>query len=169
MMIKPVKSPFIFDGAMGTYYASVAPNPLSNCELANLFDRNTVIKIHREYIEAGCQAIKTNTFGANRASLGCNAETLATVIQQGYDLAMEAAEGTGIQVFADIGPLPAEDDADRWEEYREIVDLFLERGAANFLFETFSSEEYLAPSPVISKRGIRKPTSWFPSRYHPKG
>ena len=44
MMIKPVKSPFIFDGAMGTYYASVAPNPLSNCELANLFDRNTVIK-----------------------------------------------------------------------------------------------------------------------------
>ena len=145
MMIKPVKSPFIFDGAMGTYYASVAHNPLSNCELANLFDRNTVIKIHREYIEAGCQAIKTNTFGANRASLGCNAETLATVIQQGYDLAMEAAEGTGIQVFADIGPLPAEDDADRWEEYREIVDLFLERGAANFLFETFSSEEYLPP------------------------
>lgn len=143
-MIKPVKTPFIFDGAMGTYYASVASAPLSSCELANLFDRDTVIRIHREYIQAGCQAIKTNTFGANRTSLGCDAGTLEAIIRQGYGLALEAAAGTDVQVFADIGPLPAEDDADHWEEYREIVDLFLEQGAANFLFETFSSEEYLA-------------------------
>ena len=145
MMIKPVKAPFIFDGAMGTYYASVAPSPLNNCEWANRFDPDTVKKIHREYIEAGCQAIKTNTFGANRTSLGCDAETLAAIIRTGYHLALEATAGTEVQVFADFGPLPAEDDGDHWEEYREIVDLFLEQGAANFLFETFSSEEYLDP------------------------
>ncbi|MDD4775780.1 MAG: bifunctional homocysteine S-methyltransferase/methylenetetrahydrofolate reductase, partial [Syntrophomonas sp.] len=40
-------------------------------------------------------------------------------------------------------PLPGEDDGERWEDYRQIVDLFLARGASNFLFETFSSEEYL--------------------------
>lgn len=143
MMIKPIKIPFIFDGAMGTYYASVSPNPLNSCELANLYDRDTIINIHREYIGAGCQAIKTNTFGANRSSLGCDADTLAAIIAQGYELAREAAEGTEVQVFADIGPLPLGDDTDHWEDYQEIVDLFLSRGASNFLFETFSSEEYL--------------------------
>lgn len=152
MMIKLTKTPFIFDGAMGTYYASIAPDPLSTCELANLYDRETVINIHRQYINAGCQAIKTNTFGANRLSLGCDDETLRRIIEQGFDLAMEAAQGTEVQVFADIGPLPNEDDRDLWDDYCQVVDIFLAKGAVNFLFETFSSEEYLARLSQYIKR-----------------
>lgn len=144
MMIKPARMPFIFDGAMGTYYASVASKTLGSCELANLYDQETIISIHRQYISAGCQAIKTNTFGANRINLDCDARTLEAIIQQGYDLALAAAAGSAVQVFADIGPLPLDDDANHFEEYRAIVDLFLAKGAVNFLFETFSSEEYLA-------------------------
>jgi len=77
-------SPLIFDGAMGTYYASVCENPLSKCELANIYDRNTILNIHKEYIDAGCMAIKTNTFGANKISLESNFDTVKDVIVKGY-------------------------------------------------------------------------------------
>ncbi|MDD3364922.1 MAG: bifunctional homocysteine S-methyltransferase/methylenetetrahydrofolate reductase [Syntrophomonas sp.] len=142
-MRKLIKRPFIFDGAMGTYYTSIAKNPLSHCELANLYDRNTILNIHREYINAGCQAIKTNTFGANQISLACDFVYVKEVIQQGYDLAMEATNGTEVQVFADIGPIPVDDMTDLWDGYRKIVDVFLASGASNFIFETFSSDEHL--------------------------
>ena len=140
--------PLIFDGAMGTYYASVCENPLSKCELANIYDRNTILNIHKEYINAGCKAIKTNTFGANKVSLESDFETVKEVIVKGYEIAMEASRGTDVLVFADIGPIPFLEMLDLWEAYKEIVDLYLEIGATHFIFETFSSDEYL---PEISK------------------
>ncbi|PKM77944.1 MAG: bifunctional homocysteine S-methyltransferase/methylenetetrahydrofolate reductase [Firmicutes bacterium HGW-Firmicutes-15] len=136
--------PFIFDGAMGTYYASICENPLSPCELANLYDRNTILNIHREYINAGCQAIKTNTFAANCISLESGIDTVKEVIQQAYNIAVEATAGTEVLIFADIGPIPVDDDtADLWSGYREIVDVFLTLGATNFIFETFSNDDHL--------------------------
>ncbi|MBX4263962.1 bifunctional homocysteine S-methyltransferase/methylenetetrahydrofolate reductase [Clostridium estertheticum] len=140
--------PLIFDGAMGTYYASIKENPLSKCELANIYDRNTILNIHKEYIEAGCKAIKTNTFGANRISLESDFNRVKDVIVKGYEIAREATKGTDVLVFADIGPIPFLETLDLWEAYKEIVDLFLELGATHFIFETFSSDEYL---PEISK------------------
>lgn len=143
-MTDPKIKPLVFDGAMGTYYASIADNPFSHCEMANLYDPNTILKIHRQYIAAGCQAIKTNTFGANPVSLDCDFDVVAEVIKQGYRLAQEACQGTDVIVFADIGPIPEEDETDLGNQYRKIADLFLALGASNFLFETFSSDEYLA-------------------------
>ncbi len=147
-----IQKPFIFDGAMGTYYASIADSPLSHCELANLYDRNTILNIHREYINAGCQAIKTNTFAANRVSLAASFDTVKEVIQQAYSIAVEAATGTEVQVFADIGPIPDDDSADLGEEYRKIADVFLAAGASNFIFETFSSDEHLVELSQYIKR-----------------
>ncbi|MDD4803532.1 MAG: bifunctional homocysteine S-methyltransferase/methylenetetrahydrofolate reductase [Syntrophomonas sp.] len=135
--------PFVFDGAMGTYYASICQNPLSQCELANLYDPETILNIHREYIEAGCQAIKTNTFAANHISLECRPDTVKEIIKAGYKIARQAAAGHNVLVFADIGPIPFDDDTDLWSAYCEIADVFLESGAVNFIFETFSSDEYL--------------------------
>lgn len=128
---------------MGTYYASISHNPLARCELANIYDRNTIVNIHKQYIDAGCNAIRTNTFGANRISLESGYDTLKEVIVKGYEIAMEAVKGTDVLVFADIGPIPSSETEDLWEAYEEIVDLFLELGAKYFIFETFSSDEYL--------------------------
>jgi homocysteine S-methyltransferase len=136
--------PLIFDGAMGTYYASVCENPLSKCEFANIYDRNTIFNIHKAYIKAGCQAIRTNTFGANKISLESDFDTVKEVIIKGYEIALEATKDTGVLVFADIGPITFLETDDLWDAYKEIVDLFLELGAKYFLFETFSSDEYLA-------------------------
>ncbi|HCF49080.1 MAG TPA: bifunctional homocysteine S-methyltransferase/methylenetetrahydrofolate reductase, partial [Syntrophomonas sp.] len=142
-MRQSIEQPYIFDGAMGTYYASRAVNPVSPCELANLYDPATIVSIHREYISAGCQAIKTNTFGANRISLNRDFETVREVICRGYRLAEEAVRGTQVQVFADIGPIPGDDTADIGEQYQEIVNVFLDLGASHFIFETFSSADDL--------------------------
>lgn len=122
--------PLLFDGAMGTFYAAQSREPNRACELANLSDPGLVEEIHRAYRAAGCDALKTNTFGANRANLGDDCEA---VIRAGWQLAVRAAQGA--YVFADIGPVDAENPA---EEYRELCALFLNLGAEHFLFETQS-------------------------------
>lgn len=130
---------FLFDGAMGTYYQ---PDAERKCELANLEDKNAVLAIHRAYIKAGCNAIKTNTFGANTIALKEDFDTVKQVIEQGCLLAKEAIGEQDIFLFADIGPISSSD-VSALEEYQKIIDVFLENGVENFLFETFSSTENL--------------------------
>lgn len=55
----------LFDGAFGTYYAQRYAEDQKPCEMANLNHPKRVAAIHQEYIEAGADAIKTNTFSAN--------------------------------------------------------------------------------------------------------
>lgn len=144
----------LFDGAMGSYYAQLYGYEPQLCELANLQYPHRVESIHRAYISAGCNAIKTNTFGANSKTLECDGKTLSAVLEAGFHLAMTAAEGTETAVFADIGPIPHLENADEAEEYRYIIDCFLGMGAENFLFETFSATEAprLAAAYIKSKK-----------------
>ena len=82
----------LFDGGMGTYYAQCTHSSGSGCELANLNQPELIEKIHREYIEAGAMAIKTNTFGANRISMTGDEELVKKVIAAGWKLAHQAVE-----------------------------------------------------------------------------
>lgn len=59
----------ICDGAMGTLLYSLSIPLGSPVEYANLSQPDLVESIHREYIAAGAEIIKTNTFGANRLKL----------------------------------------------------------------------------------------------------
>jgi homocysteine S-methyltransferase len=132
-----------FDGAFGTYYNQLT-GITDSCEWANINDPDTVKNIHRQYLNAGATAIKTNTYGAN--SLLCEDDAnLTDLIAKGYALAKEAAKGTDALVFADIGGinLPAEEAA---AEYIKLSRLFLDLGATHFLFETLSELEPLLPA-----------------------
>lgn len=133
----------IFDGAMGTYYRNIAKNPLPECEMANLFDRDTVLKIHQEYVAAGANAIKTNTFGANSISLSAMPDIIEKIIIAACELAFQVAKENNVKVFADIGPIEGEDSESIILEYKSIIDIFLGQGIENFLFETFSTPDYL--------------------------
>ena len=62
----------LYDGAFSTYYAELNGKCLVP-EMANIKDRETVLRIHREYVDAGAVLIRTNTFEANTGSLGCKA------------------------------------------------------------------------------------------------
>lgn len=124
---------------MGTYFNELR-KVSDKCELANLTNPQIIKDIHSAYINAGCNAIKTNTFSANTISLECDTEKVKDIIKAGWEIAVESANGNF--VFADIGPVPYADGTDLEAEYRMIVDSFLELGAENFIFETFSSAKY---------------------------
>lgn len=127
----------LFDGAMGTYFAASHRRSAGTCEEANLQAPEQVTAIHREYLAAGCRAIKTNTFALSSAALG--KARCRNLLEAGFRLAREAA-GDAAFVFADIGPVLPMEGTDAAAEYRFLADCFLELGAEHFLFETLSRD-----------------------------
>lgn len=140
--IQNIKFPLVFDGAMGTYYPDKSRRVMPECEMANLFDSEVIYEIHKEYVDAGAMAIKTNTFQANTVSLGTDFSVVKNVIEAGLSLAKKAVKNTETLVFADIGPIPGHDE-NSIDEHKEIIDIFLENGINDFLFETFSEIDKL--------------------------
>ena len=146
------KKPLIFDGGMGTYYAHKTHTRGKGVELANIETPRVVEDIHTEYLRAGAQAIKTNTFAANRIVYQGDTATVERIIRTGWELAARAAEPFGAYVFADIGPVSGLPPADIIEEYRFLSDIFLAMGARHFIFETNSSIEGLAETAAHIKQ-----------------
>lgn len=134
--------PILFDGALGTYYPEVSQRPLPQCEMGNIFDKDTILKIHKEYIEAGANAIKTNTFQANTRALSSDYEVVRKVLESGIKIARDAVGDNHVMIFANIGQM-APKEVTSLDDYKKIVDVFLENGITDFLFETYSSIDYL--------------------------
>ncbi len=138
----------IIDGAMGTYYSSLENNKNAVSEYASLTAPDKILKIHRNYMEAGAGLIRTNTFAANRQVLNLTPEKQAQLITASYRLAKQAVEETGREVYiaCDIGPIPEmgeRTEEDILEEYQFICDTFLEEKPEIILFETFSDLNYI--------------------------
>lgn len=137
----------IFDGAMGTYYADISKDDISHCELCNLTNDKLIKRIHRDYIDAGASIIRTNTFAANTKALELPKEKIKEIITAGVNIAKDVTKDNNVYVAADIGPIREEnlenEDKMILEEYKYIVDCFLEQGINIFVFETFSNTNYL--------------------------
>lgn len=163
----------LFDGAMGTYFSQINKKIGAGCELASLSQPELIKQIHKEYIEAGCKAIKTNTFNANRNAYP-DEELVRKVIKASISIAKSAIGSQEIFLFGDIGPV---DPLHAYEEYKFVVDVFLEEGIENFLFETQYStkslmeiasyikeknpEAYIITSFAISPEGFTKDGLFF--------
>ena len=132
-----VQRPLLFDGGMGTYYKA---KPGQECEQANLTDPDGILAVHRAYLAAGADAIKTNTFSLPRLAAAQQPgwEQLADA---GWQLAAKAAGETGAAVFADLGPAPDTENLPAEQVYLSVAKRFALLGARNFLFETLSTEE----------------------------
>ena len=128
--------PLLFDGAMGTYYKAA---PGVECEQANLTDPAGVLAVHREYLAAGADAVKTNTFSLPRLA-AAHTPGWEQLAQAGWQLAVQAAEETGAAVFADLGPAPDTEAVPAGQIYTAVAKQFAALGARNFLFETLSSD-----------------------------
>ena len=128
--------PLLFDGAMGTYYKAA---PGVECEQANLSDPAGVLAVHREYLAAGADAIKTNTFSLPRLA-AARAPGWEQLAQAGWQLAVQAAGETGAFVFADLGPAPDTEALSAGQVYTAVAKRFIALGAKCFLFETLSSD-----------------------------
>lgn len=98
----------IFDGAFGTMLQARGLAAGELPETWNVTHPDVVTGIHREYLDAGCEVITTNTFGANSLKYnGKNgAYTLFEVVNSAVSCARAAAENrNNIFIALDIGPL----------------------------------------------------------------
>lgn len=137
------KEKILFDGAFGTYYASLFDTK-ELPELANELYPERVLQVHKEYMEAGAQIIRSNTFASNTATLSQGWQRVEDNLRKGFRLAKEAADTTEVLVAADIGPIPYDTLEEKnyvSEEYKKISKVFLEEGAKIIVFETMSDLE----------------------------
>ena len=118
------RKPLLFDGGMGTYYKTA---PGADCEMANLTDPEGVKKVHAEYLAAGAQAIKTNTFGLPRMA-AAQMPGWEELAEAGWKLACDAAAEKDAAVFADLGPAPDTEAAPASSAYGLVAQQFLCHG-----------------------------------------
>ena len=131
----------ITDGAMGTWYDRLTGYKGNLAERANLGNPQQIRDIHRAYIEAGAQLIRTNTFAVN--SMFFSADEIEEVLKAAWENASQAVSDSGKDVWiaADMGPIDADEtksDGDVEQEYIQLSDYFLRLGAKVFVFETLS-------------------------------
>ncbi|WP_313129382.1 bifunctional homocysteine S-methyltransferase/methylenetetrahydrofolate reductase [Anaerocolumna sp.] len=142
-----LKHKLIMDGAMGTYYSRLVNNDNEISEYANLYTSDTIINIHKNYIEAGAKLIRTNSFAANREALSITSAEQEKLIKASYEIAKKAVMESGKEVYiaCDIGPISesAKTEEEILEEYEFICDIFIKEKPEVILFETFSSFKYI--------------------------
>ena len=136
----------ITDGAMGTWYDRLTGYKGNLAERANLENPQQIRDIHRAYIEAGAQLIRTNTFAVN--SMFFSADEIEEVLKAAWENASQAVSDSGKDVWiaADLGPIDADEtksDGDVEQEYIQLSDYFLRLGAKVFVFETLSDFRYV--------------------------
>lgn len=139
----------ITDGAMGTWYDRLTGYKGNLAERANLENPQQIRDIHRAYIEAGAQLIRTNTFAVN--SMFFSADEIEEVLKAAWENASQAVSDSGKDVWiaADMGPIDADEtksDGDVEQEYIQLSDYFLRLGAKVFVFETLSDFRYVKRS-----------------------
>ena len=97
----------ITDGAFGTYYAGLY-DTRELPEKSNIDNKDRVIRVHKEYIDAGAKLIRTNTFASNTINLDTDIDGVRSNIRAAVANAKEAVAQSGREVYiaADIGPIP---------------------------------------------------------------
>lgn len=165
--LEMIKSHYLLaDGAMGTYYAQVYPTEENISEYANIMHPERVERIHAEYIAAGAQLLRTNSFASHAEGLTglplhravdrqATLQTIYDNVFQSYRIAQKAVlqADKKIGIAGSIGPIPtkgATSDDEILTQFETMLDALLDAGAEIILFETFANFEYILPAIRIS-------------------
>lgn len=96
-----------FDGAMGTMLQQQGLASGELPEIWNVTKKEVILDIHRQYLDAGCDIIKANTFGANPFKVKGTDYTCEELTTQGVAVAKQAVAESGRKAYIalDIGSL----------------------------------------------------------------
>ncbi|MBE6861038.1 MAG: homocysteine methyltransferase [Ruminococcus sp.] len=94
----------ILDGGLGTMIQASGVEVGHIPEILNITHPDTIIDIHRQYVESGSDIFCTNTFGANSYKLKDSGYTVDEIIRAGVANAKKAADGKAL-VALDLGPI----------------------------------------------------------------
>ena len=128
------KGPILLDAAMGTRLIVRGLDLASDDPCLWVLDRPAeVLQVHRLDIQAGADALLTDTFGANRAWLNRfgRGDQVRAINRQAVELARHAA-GAGRFLIGSIGPTAS----DRPPDLLEQAEILLESGVDALLLET---------------------------------
>lgn len=95
----------IFDGAIGTMVQSKGLKLGELPEVLNITSPETLIEIHKKYINAGANIISANTFGANELKLKNSEYSVEEIIHSGILNAKKAIGENDVYIALDLGPI----------------------------------------------------------------
>ncbi|MBT3602209.1 MAG: hypothetical protein HN521_04005 [Candidatus Latescibacteria bacterium] len=164
-------TPMIYDGGFGSQLFARGVN-LTNSALANGSHPDAVVSVHRAYIDAGADAIGTNTFVVSPLHLqmaGGDANDAERLAKLGAQQARQAVEESGKRVYVSgsIGPSPGAleadagdtvfgiPDVDAIEAHKRVIGALAEGGVDFFVVETqFSAKEAAMVINLIRETGL---------------
>lgn len=156
----------VCDGAMGTMLMSKGM-PKGACpDYWGIKNKKILASIHKAYIDAGCDMIITNTFGANAIKLKKFKlqKKAKDINKKATEIAWEAAGGSRVYVLGDVGPTgeylkPVGD-----VEPEEMLHVFTEQvkalqgaGVDAIILETMSDLEELKTAIMAAKENTKLP------------
>ena len=138
----------LMDGAMGTYYNQQYGTELE-AEEANLVHPEEITAIHKAYIEAGAELIRTNTFAVNHLMFP-KQEECKRAIHAAIACARQAVAESSreVEIAASIGPIRqtvTEDDENTIKEYQFLINSMLAEGIHIFVLETMLELKWVQP------------------------
>lgn len=152
-----LKNGIVFlDGAMGTQLQSLGL-PLGTLpEEWNLSHPDQVIAVHRAYLDAGCDVVYANTFGANHFKFGDRTEEIvragvqnAKIAVQGYKDRWVALDvGSLGKMLEPLGPLSFEDAV---LAFKRTIKAGVDAGADLVVIETINDVYELKSALVATK------------------
>lgn len=95
----------IFDGAMGTMIQNKGLRLGELPEVLNIKSPESIIEIHKAYIDAGANIITTNTFGANELKLKDRGYTVEEIVHNAVSNVKKAIDNKDAYIALDIGPI----------------------------------------------------------------
>ena len=163
--------PMLYDGGFGAELFARGVQ-LTNSTLANESHPHDVVEVHRAFINAGADAIGTNTFVASPLHLemaGKKGDEAEAILKLAVEHAHTAVEKSGREVYiaGSIGPSPGAIEADSGdtdfgiandlvrEAHRRMAQTLAEGGVDFFSIETmFSANEAAIAVDEVRKTGL---------------
>ena len=165
-MNKDLKKPLIMDGAMGTELMRRGielPLPLWS-SMSNIDQFDQVMNIHKDYLDAGCDILTTNTFRTTPRTFikaGYSQNESEIISEQCCNMAIEAAKHAvkkeNTLIAGSVAPLedcyepshfPGKEIAKK--EFRLIIDRIIRKGVDILLFETMGNYEEIESALQVS-------------------
>lgn len=152
----------ILDGAMGTMLQENGLEVGGIPEELNIDAPETLIKIHKAYVESGSDIIYANTFGANSYKLAHSKYSVSETIKKAVENAKKACEGTDTLVGLDIGPIGQLLEPTGNLTFEDAYNIFKEQIIAGkdsdvIIFETMTDLYEVKAAVLAAKENSNKP------------
>lgn len=160
------KEILFFDGAMGTMLQARGLQTGEIPELWNMTHEDVILDVHKQYLEAGCDIVKANTFGINPFKMEGTGYTCEELTKKGIELVKRAIQETGKKAYTaldigslgkllePLGDLPFEE---AYEAFKPVCIAGEQAGADLCLIETMNDTYEIKAAVLAAKENTNLP------------